>query len=62
MYSGKPVIINGKEYQNFQLSSAKKLDDYNFQFHEISPPGPEYYTGEPGVSFRNCPLFSTKMF
>ena len=40
VYSGQPVNINGKEYQNYQTSLAKRLDDYNLLFTDISPPGP----------------------
>lgn len=40
VYSGQPVNINGKEYQNYQASLAKRLDDYNLLFTDIYPPGP----------------------
>ena len=61
IYSGEPVNIGGKDYQNFTHYMAKKYQNYNEVFRDFSPPGPEFYTGIEGVSFLNCPLYSEKV-
>lgn len=58
MYSGDPIVIKGKEYQNFEDSLTLKLNNFNAKFGKYDKPGPMYYSGSEGFDFTNCPFYS----
>ena len=46
VYSGKPVLVNGKEYANFNQSLAKKYGNFNEKYGKFNHPGPAFYSGQ----------------
>ena len=41
---------------------AKKAGNYDLTATKYDKNGPEYYSGDPEVSFKNCPVFSSRQF
>ena len=55
------MVLNGKEYENFQASLSKKMQNLNELYGGYDKPGPSYFTGDESTTFMNCPLFSKRV-
>lgn len=60
-YSDKVFNFYGREEPCFMSYVGKKTGNYNWVASKYDKPGPEFYSLEKGVTFENCPVFSTRL-